>query len=77
MIQLLSRRDIENHQKRGPVGKVGLVASPLLANVYLHCVYGGWVEQWRTRHATGDMIVVGMPTTQSLDSSTGKMRSVS
>jgi RNA-directed DNA polymerase len=36
----------------------GAVASPLLANVYLHYVYDLWVEQWRTRHARGDMIVV-------------------
>src|SRR3984893_1852696 len=36
----------------------GAVASPLLANVYLHYVYDRWVQQWRKRHATGDMIVV-------------------
>ena len=36
----------------------GSVASPLLGNVYLHYVYDLWVEQWRTRHAKGDMIVV-------------------
>jgi RNA-directed DNA polymerase len=36
----------------------GSVASPLLANVYLHYVYDLWVQQWRTRHAKGDMIVV-------------------
>jgi RNA-directed DNA polymerase len=36
----------------------GSVISPLLANVYLHYVYDLWVQQWRTRHATGDMIVV-------------------
>jgi RNA-directed DNA polymerase len=36
----------------------GSVASPLLANVYLHYVYDLWVQQWRNRHATGDMIVV-------------------
>ena len=36
----------------------GAVASPLLANVYLHYVYDPWVQQWRKRHATGDMIVV-------------------
>jgi RNA-directed DNA polymerase len=36
----------------------GAVASPLLANVYLHYVYDLWVEQWRMRHAKGDMIVV-------------------
>src|SRR5689334_10874165 len=36
----------------------GSGASPLLANVYLHYVYVLWVQQWRTRHATGEMIVV-------------------
>jgi RNA-directed DNA polymerase len=36
----------------------GAVASPLLANVYLHYVYDLWVQQWRERHADGDMIVV-------------------
>jgi RNA-directed DNA polymerase len=36
----------------------GSVASPLLANVYLHYVYDLWVQQWRKRHAKGDMIVV-------------------
>lgn len=36
----------------------GAVASPLLANIYLHYVYDLWVEQWRRRHATGDMIVI-------------------
>ena len=36
----------------------GSGASPLLANVYLHYVYDLWVQQWRTRHARGEMIVV-------------------
>ena len=36
----------------------GAVISPTLANVYLHYVYDLWVQQWRRRHATGDMIVV-------------------
>lgn len=36
----------------------GAVISPLLANVYLHYAYDLWVRAWRTRHATGDMIVV-------------------
>src|SRR5215472_2108085 len=36
----------------------GAVASPLLANLYLHYVYDLWVQQWRKRRATGDMIVV-------------------
>ena len=36
----------------------GSVVSPLLANVYLHYVYDLWAEQWRSRHAKGDMIIV-------------------
>lgn len=36
----------------------GAVASPVLANVYLHYVFDLWVRQWRRRSATGDMIVV-------------------
>lgn len=32
--------------------------SPLLANIYLHYVFDLWAKQWRSRHATGDMIVV-------------------
>jgi retron-type reverse transcriptase len=36
----------------------GAVASPLLANVYLHYVFDLWVQQWRTRFATGDVVVV-------------------
>lgn len=36
----------------------GAVISPLLANVYLHYVFDRWVQQWRTREATGEVIVV-------------------
>ena len=36
----------------------GAVASPLLANVYLHYVFDLWVKHWRKHHATGDVIVV-------------------
>ncbi len=36
----------------------GAVVSPLLANVYLHYVLDLWVQQWRGRHARGDVIVV-------------------
>ncbi len=32
-------------------------ASPLLANVYLHYVLDRWAQQWRRRHARGDMII--------------------
>jgi retron-type reverse transcriptase len=34
------------------------VASPLLANVYLHYVFDLWANRWRQREATGDMIIV-------------------
>lgn len=36
----------------------GAVLSPLLANLYLHYVFDLWIDQWRRRHATGDVIVV-------------------
>jgi len=36
----------------------GAVASPLLANVYLHYVFDLWAEVWREKIAQGDMIVV-------------------
>ncbi len=36
----------------------GSVASPLLANVYLHYAFDLWAERWRRREATGDMIIV-------------------
>src|SRR6202161_350104 len=36
----------------------GAVASPLLANIYLHYAFDLWVRHWRKHHATGDLIVV-------------------
>ena len=36
----------------------GAVISPLLANIYLHYVLDLWAQQWRQRHARGDMIIV-------------------
>ncbi len=36
----------------------GSVASPLLANVYLHYVFDLWANRWRQREAKGDMIIV-------------------
>ena len=32
--------------------------SPLLANIYLHYAFDLWVNQWRARHARGDVIAV-------------------
>src|ERR1700730_13181700 len=34
------------------------VASPLLANVYLHYVFDLWVQAWRQKRAHGDVVVV-------------------
>jgi RNA-directed DNA polymerase len=36
----------------------GASVSPLLGNVYLHYVFDLWADQWRRRHARGDVIVV-------------------
>jgi group II intron reverse transcriptase/maturase len=36
----------------------GAVASPLLANIYLHYAFDLWGKHWRKHHATGDVIVV-------------------
>ena len=36
----------------------GASVSPLLANVYLHYVFDLWADQWRRRHARGDVILV-------------------
>ena len=36
----------------------GAVISPLLANIYLHYVFDLWVEVWRNRTASGDVMVV-------------------
>ncbi len=36
----------------------GASISPLLANVYLHYVFDLWADQWRWRHARGDVILV-------------------
>ena len=32
--------------------------SPLLANIYLHYAFDLWADQWRRRHARGDVIIV-------------------
>ena len=36
----------------------GAAISPLLANIYLHYVLDLWVQQWRRRHARGNVVVV-------------------
>ncbi|HWZ47377.1 MAG TPA: group II intron reverse transcriptase/maturase [Herbaspirillum sp.] len=36
----------------------GAVISPLLANIYLHYVFDLWANQWRKRHAEGNVVIV-------------------
>jgi retron-type reverse transcriptase len=36
----------------------GAVASPLLANIYLHYVFDLWAQRWRHHHAHGNAIFV-------------------
>jgi RNA-directed DNA polymerase len=36
----------------------GASVSPLLANVYLHYAFDLWADQWRGRHARGEVVVV-------------------
>ena len=49
----------DGEHTRQEVGTVqGGSISPLLANIYLHYVLDLWVQQWRTRRATGDVIIV-------------------
>jgi group II intron reverse transcriptase/maturase len=36
----------------------GATVSPLLANIYLHYALDLWMQQWRKRHARGEMVVV-------------------
>lgn len=49
----------EGRLSRSELGTVqGGSISPLLANIYLHYAFDLWVEQWRGRHARGDVIAV-------------------
>ena len=36
----------------------GAVVSPLIANVYLHCLFDLWADIWRRKVAKGDVIIV-------------------
>jgi len=49
----------EGRRTRGTVGTPqGATVSPLLANIYLHYVLDLWAQQWRRRHARGEIIIV-------------------
>jgi group II intron reverse transcriptase/maturase len=61
LIQKWLRAGVLEDGKRtqSEVGTVqGGSISPLLANIYLHYVFDLWVQQWRTKRAQGDMVVV-------------------
>jgi retron-type reverse transcriptase len=34
------------------------VASPILANIYLHYVFDLWVNVWREKYARGEVVVI-------------------
>jgi len=49
----------EGIRTQADIGTVqGGSISPLLANIYLHYVFDLWAQQWRHRHAQGDVIIV-------------------
>lgn len=57
----------------------GATVSPLLANVFLHYVFDLWVQQWRMRHARGEVIAVryaddGVPRMLKEESSRSEVR---
>ena len=49
----------EGKRTQSEVGTVqGGSISPLLANLYLHYVFDLWVQQWRSKQARGEVVVV-------------------
>jgi group II intron reverse transcriptase/maturase len=61
LIQKWLRAGVLEDGKRiqSEVGTVqGGSISPLLANIYLHYVFDLWIQQWRTKRAKGDVIVI-------------------
>jgi group II intron reverse transcriptase/maturase len=61
LIQKWLRAGVMEQGKRLPteVGSPqGATVSPLLANICLHYALDLWVQQWRGRHAHGDVIIV-------------------
>lgn len=50
--------DGENKYKSFVGTPQGGVISPLLANIYLHYALDLWLQQWRKRHARGDVYIV-------------------
>jgi retron-type reverse transcriptase len=61
LIQKWLRAGVLEDGQRTP-GEVGAVQggsiSPLLSNIYLHYVFDLWVQRWRRKQASGDVIAV-------------------
>src|SRR6185437_363222 len=67
-VRIISFTSKINHRLAPPPGDPELklkvrfcvrgVASPFLANVYLHYIHDVWVQVWRKRHASGDTLTV-------------------
>jgi RNA-directed DNA polymerase len=61
LIQKWLRAGVLEDGKRTP-GEVGAVQggsiSPLLSNIYLHYVFDLWVQRWRKKQTSGDVIAV-------------------
>src|SRR5690349_4039520 len=55
--------------------RAGAVASPLLANIYLHYVFDLWVRHWRNIMLPAILLSSAMPMTSSWDSKIGRKRS--
>lgn len=47
----------EFHETEQGTAQGGII-SPLMANVYLHYVFDLWAQQWRKRHAHGEVYIV-------------------
>jgi RNA-directed DNA polymerase len=61
LIQKWLRAGVMEQGKRLPTdigSPQGATVSPLLANICLHYALDLWVQQWRGRHAHGDVIIV-------------------
>jgi len=57
-LRCLPARDLLTRAANELCKIVGGVASPLLANIFLHYAYDLWADRWRRRYASGEVIIV-------------------